>query len=30
MVVSLLGHNELHRRLAMAVAEHVQVLSPVN
>jgi len=30
MVVSLLGHNELHQQLAITVAEHVQVVSPVN
>jgi hypothetical protein len=28
MVVSLLGHNELHQQLAMIVAERVRVVSP--
>jgi hypothetical protein len=28
MVASVLGHNRLHQRLALAVAEHVRVVSP--
>jgi hypothetical protein len=27
-VASVLGHNQLHQQLAMAVAEHVRVVSP--
>lgn len=30
MVVSLLGHNQLHQKLAMTVAAHARVVSPVN
>jgi hypothetical protein len=28
MVVSVLDHSPLQRRLAMAVAEHIRVVSP--